>query len=106
MTKTARAELIAAADQLKTLMQEDDELDHKGKVFGAAAITVITSLVTDLDRIADAAERIAQALEDEDKIDAPQIENLIDQEPGICPVCEREGVTMFCGKPLCPKAPF
>lgn len=73
MTKTARAELIAAADQLKTLMQEDDELDHKGKVFGAAAITVITSLVTNLDRIADAAERIAQALEDENKIHTPQI---------------------------------
>lgn len=64
MTKTAKAELIAAADQLKTLMQEDDELDHKEKVFGSAAITVITSLVTNLDRLADAAERIAQALED------------------------------------------
>lgn len=78
--------------------------EEKDTIVGC--VLVVASLAINLDRIADAAERIAQALEDEDKIDAPQIENLIDQEPGICPVCEREGVTMFCGKPLCPKAPF
>lgn len=58
MGEQNRKEIIAAADEFKATIEADDELDHRGKVLGVAAVTFITSAIVNLDRLADAAERI------------------------------------------------
>lgn len=109
MPKQSREDIEDVTNQLIEALKSDTERpDEAARAMGIAGVRMASSVVINLGRLADAAERIAQALEDESKIHEPQIENIIEQqEPATCPVCEREGVTFFfCGKVDCPKAPF
>ena len=107
---------------IEAMPNEDRGPTPEEKDIIIGCVLVVASLAISLDRIADAAEQIAQALEDKHKIHTPQQAEQpachicgaatpvphcdSSQCPFPCPVCNELGHRHSCDKPSCPKFPF